>query len=248
MRKKEEEKKEGEATLLQELCGADAELYAFLSVHLYETPSAAISQKNLDILTAEAEDSGAFRQALDKAIFEGTQNPGERERYIGAIQDLASKTMRTMERERETAEKEGLTDLVASLGRGIENQKVASSRAEDILIVASKFYAEKEVALGEDVRRAERRKHEQGAEREEKKILNAEEAARKARRRARRGMTRGERREAQKEDKRDKVVAHERKEAREQEKQEAGKEDQRIGELEKEGREARKRERRGNAS
>jgi hypothetical protein len=248
MRKTEEEKKGKEATLLQELCGADAELYACLSVHLYETPLTAISQKDLDVLTAEAENSGAFRRAVDKAIFESAQNPGERERYIGAIQDLASKTMRAMERERETAEKEGLTDLAASLGRGIEDQRVISNRTEDILTVASKFYAEKSVALDEDERRKVRNKHRKGAEREEKKILEAEKAARETRRQARRGMTRGERREAKKQEKREKLAAEERKEARGQEKQEAEEEDRRIGELEKEGREARREERRGNAS
>jgi len=248
MRKKEEEKKEKEATLLQELCGADAEMYACLSVHLYETPLTGISQKDLDTLTAEAENSGAFRRALDKAIFEGAQNPGERERYIGAIQDLASKTMRAMERERETAEKEGLTDLAASLGRGIENHKVMSNRAEDILVVASKFYAEKAVTRDEDERREARQKHRTGAERDEGRIVETEKAAREARRQARRGMTRGERREAKKQDKRERLAAEERKKARGQEKQEAEKEDRRIGELEKEGREARKEERRGDAS
>jgi hypothetical protein len=248
MRKKEEEKKGKEATLLQELCGADAELYACLSVHLYETPLTAISQKDLDVLTAEAENSGAFRRAVDKAIFEGAQNPGERERYIGAIQDLASKTMRAMERERETLEKEGLTDLAASLGRGIEDQKVISNRAEDVLIVASKFYAEKLVSLGEEERRKARSKHRKGAEREERRIVEAEKAARETRRQARRGMTKGERREAKKQDKREKLAAEERKEARGREKQEAEEEDRRIGDLEKEGRDTRREERRGDAS
>jgi hypothetical protein len=246
MRKKEE--KEKEETLLQELCGADAELYACLSVHLYETPLSAISPKDLDILTAEAEESGAFRRALDKAIFEGAQNPGERETYIKAIQDLASKTMRAMERERETAEKEGLTDLAASLGRGIENQKLIGKRAEDILLVARKFYAEKLLERGEEERRGMRRDHRKEAEREEKRILEVEETDREARRQARRGMTKGERREAKKQDKREKLAAEERKEARKQDRQESDREDRRIEELEKEGREARKEERRGDAS
>lgn len=248
MRKKEEEKREGAETLLQELCGADAELYACLSFHLYETPLRAISEKDLDVLTAEAEKSGAFRRALDKAIFEGAQNPGERERYIKAIQDIASKTMHAMERERETAEKEGLADLAASLGRGIENQKVMSQRAEDILVVGSKFYAEKLLELGETERREDRRKLSQEAEREEKRIVETETGAREARRQARKGMTRSERREAKKQDKREKRAAEERKEARGQKKQEAEREDRRIGELEEEGREARREKRRGNAS
>jgi len=248
MRKKDEEKGKERETLLQELCGADAELYACLSVHLYETPLRAISEKDLDILTAEGEKSGAFRQALDKAIFEGAQNPGERERCIKAIQDIASKTIRVMERQRETAEKEGLADRAASLGRGIENQKVMSKRAEDMLIVASKFYAEKLLEQGENERREERKKHHKEVEREEKRIDEDEKAARETRRQARRGMTRSERREAKKKDKREERAAEERKEARGQKKQEAEREERRIGELEEEGREARREKRRGNGS
>jgi hypothetical protein len=245
---RKEEEKEKEETLLQELCGADAELYACLSVHLYETPLTAISPKDLDALTAEAENSGAFRRALDKAIFEGAQNPGERERYVKAIQDLACRTMRAMERERETAEKEGLTDLAVSLGRGIENQKLIGKRAEDILVVASKFYAEKLVERGEEERRGMRRDHRKEAEREEKRILEVEEADREARRQARRGMAKVERREAKKQDKREKLAAEERKEARKQDRQESDRQDRRIEELEKEGRAARKEQRRGDAS
>ena len=245
MRKEEEEERGKEATLLQELCGADAELYRCLSVHLYETPLSAISRKDLETLTAEAEDSGGFRRALDKAIFEGAQNPGERERYIKAIQDLALKNMRAMEGERETAEKEGLTDLAASLGRGIESQKTIGERAEDILIVASKFYAEKMLELGEDEKRQTRRKDRKEAEREDRRILEAEKADRQARRLARREMTRGERREAKKQEKREAQAAEESKKARRQKRQEAEREERRIGEMEKEGREARREKRKG---
>ena len=243
--RKEEEERGKEATLLQELCGADAELYGCLSVHLYETPLSAISQKDLETLTAEAENSGDFRRALDKAIFEGAQDPGERERYIKAIQDLASKTIRAMERERETAEKEGLAELVASLGRGIENQKVIRERAEDILVVASKFYAEKMLELGEDEKRQTRRKDRKEAEREDRRILEAEKADREAKKVARREMTRRERREAKKQEKREALAAEERKKARRQKRQEAETEDRRIGEMEEEGREARRDKRKG---
>ncbi|UCG66281.1 MAG: hypothetical protein JSW12_04430, partial [Deltaproteobacteria bacterium] len=59
MWKKKEEKKE--ESLLKELCGDDAKLYDFLSRYLYENPLAAISKKDLDILTEEAEKSGDFR-------------------------------------------------------------------------------------------------------------------------------------------------------------------------------------------
>lgn len=245
MREKEEER---EATLLQELCGADTELYGCLSVHLYETPLSAISQKGLDALTAEAENSGGFRRALDKAIFEGSQNPEEREKYIRVVQELASKTMRAMERERETAQKEGLSDLAATLESGIEKQKIMGTRAEDILIVASKFYAEKMLELGEGERRETRRKDRKGAEREDRKILEAEKTDRASRRLARKGMARGKRREAKKEEKREAVAAEERKEARRRQTQEAEREDRRIGEMEKEAREARREKTRGDAS
>lgn len=152
-KKKEEEKEEN---LLKELCGDDAKLYAFLGQYLYMTPLAAISKKELDILTEEAEKSGNFRPAVDKAIFEAAQNPGERERYIKVIQNLASKTIHATEQKRETVEKEGLTDQAASLGRRIENQKFMSERAEDIIDVASKFYNEQLLELGENVRREAR--------------------------------------------------------------------------------------------
>jgi len=80
MWEKKEDKKE--ESLLKELCGDDAKLYDFLSYYMYEHPLEAISKKDLDILTEEAERSGNFRPAVDKAIFEAAQKPGERERYI----------------------------------------------------------------------------------------------------------------------------------------------------------------------
>ena len=250
MRKKQEEnkeeKQEKEQTLLQELCGTDANLYAVLSMYLYETPLAAISNKDLDILTEEAEKSGNFRPALDKAIFEGAQNPGERERYIKVIQDLASKTIHATEQEKETVEKEGLTDHAASLGRRIEDQKFMSERAEDILIVASKFYSEKFVELGENTRREAREQARKEAEREEKRTGDLEKAGREARKEARREMGRAEKREAEKQDKREELAAEERKEGREEERKETEREEKRIGELEEAGREARREERRGN--
>ena len=246
MRKEKEEKKEKEETLLQELCGTDANLYAVLSTHLYETPLAAISKKDLDILTEEAERSGNFRPALDKAIFEGAQNPGERERYIKVIQNLASKTIHATEQEKETVEKEGLTDQAASLGRRIENQKFMSERAEDIISVASKFYNEKLVELGENARREARGEARKEAEREEKRTGELEKAGREARKTARREMEGEEKREAEKQDKREELAAEERKEARGEERKETEREEKRTGELEKAGREARKEERRGN--
>ena len=68
-----------------------------------------------------------------------------------------------MEKERGKIEKEGLTDQAASLGRRIENEKCMSERAKDIINVASKFYNEIFVELGENIRREAR-----GEEREKK--------------------------------------------------------------------------------
>jgi len=186
-KKKEEKKEEKEESLLKELCGDDAKLYDFLSNYLYLNPLAAISKKDLDILTEEAEKSGNFGPAVDKAIFEATQNPGERERYIKVIQNLASKTIHATEQEKEKVEKEGLTDRAASLGRRIENQKFMSERAEDIINVASKFYNEKLMELGENVRREARGEERKEAEREESRTEELEKAGREARKKERRG-------------------------------------------------------------
>jgi hypothetical protein len=188
MRKKKEEKKEEkEESLLKELCGDDAKLCDFLSKYMYEDPLAAISKKDLDILTEEAERSGDFRPAVDKAIFEAAQNPGERERYVKVIQNLAPKTIHATEQEKERVEKEGLTDRAAELGRRIEDQKFMSERAEDIINVASKFYNEKLVELGENVRREARVEERRESEREERRIGELEKAGREARKKERRG-------------------------------------------------------------
>ena len=213
---------------------------------MYEHPLAAISKKDLDILTEEGERSGNFRPAVDKAIFEAAQKPGERERYIKVIQNLASKTIHAMEQEKEKVEKEGLTDRAADLGRRIEYQKFMSERPEDIINVASKFYNEKLVELGENVRREARGEERKKAEREGWKTEELEKAGREARKKERREMGREEKREAKKQDKRGDLAAKERKEARGEERKEAEREELKTGELEKAGREARKKERREN--
>jgi hypothetical protein len=242
MGKKKEEVKEEvkEESLLKELCGDDAKLHDFLSNYLCLDPLAAISRKGLDILTEEGGKSGDFRPAVDKAIFEGAQNPGERERYIKIIQTLALKTIHATEQEIEKTEKEGLIDRAATLGRRIEQQKFMSERAEDIINIASKFYNERLVELGENERREERKREKQVAEGEEWRTAELEKDARK---KERRGMGRGERREAEKQEKRDELAAEE---ARGEARIEAEKEEQRIGEMENAEREARKKERRGN--
>jgi hypothetical protein len=246
LKKKEEKKEEKEESLLKELCGDNAKLYDCLSYYMYEHPLAAISKKDLDILTEEGERSGNFRPAVDKAIFEAAQKPGERERYIKVIQNLASKTIHAMEQEKEKVEKEGLTDRAASLGRRIEQQKFMSERTEDIINVASKFYNEKLVELGENVRREARGEERKKAEREGWKTEELEKAGREARKKERREMGREEKREAKKQDKREDLAAKERKEARGEERKEAEREELKTGELEKAGREARKKERREN--
>ena len=126
-------------------------------------------------------------RSLKKAIFEAAQNPGEREGYVRVIQNLASKTIHAMKQEKEKAEKEGLTDQAASLGRRIENQKFMSERAEDIINVASKFYNEKLVELGENVRREARGKERGEAKRKEERTEELEKAGREARKKERRG-------------------------------------------------------------
>ena len=187
MWKKKEDKKEDkkEESLLKELCGDDAKLYNFLSNYLYLNPLAAISKKDLDILTEEAEKSGNFRPAVDKAIFEAAQNPGERDRYINVIQNLAWKTIHTTEQEKEKIAKEGLTDRAASLGRRIENEKFLSERAEDIINVASKFYNEILVELGENLRREARGEEIRRAEGEERSTEEQAKAGRETRKKER---------------------------------------------------------------
>ncbi len=247
MWKKKEEKKEEvkEEDLLKELCGDDAKLYDFLSNYLFLDPLAAISKKSLDILTEEGVKSGDFRPAVDKAIFEGAQKPGERERYIKVIQNLALKTIHATEQEKGRAEIEGLTDRAAFLGKRIENQKFMSERAQDIISVASKFYNETLVELGESERREERKEKREKDKAEEWRIAGMEKKGREARKKEEREMGREERREAEKQDKREELAAEERKEARVEERGEAEREEQRIKEMEKAEQEARKNERRG---
>ena len=247
MRKKKEEKKEEKKeNSLKEFCGDDAELYDCLRNYLYENPLAAISKKDLDILTVEAEKSGKFRPAVDKAIFEAVQNPGERERYVKVVQSLASKTLLAMGQEKQKAEKEGSVDRAASLEKRIEYQELMINRTEDILNVASQFYNEKLVEQGEIERRGTREKERQGTEMQGTRIEKREEALRQGRKKERKKMGRAEKKEAKKQDKIEGLEAAERKEAREEKKQEIKMEEKSIEETEKAGREARKKERSGN--
>jgi hypothetical protein len=240
-KKKEEEKEEKEKSLLKELCDNDVKLCDFLGYYMYERPIEAISKKGLDILTEEAEISGDFGPAVDKAIFEATQTPGERERYIKIIQNLASKTIPVMKQKKENADKERLNDWGASLERKIEHQKFLIERTHDIITIASKFYAEKLVEQRENVRRESKRVERMEAEREEWKTEELEKAGREARRKERGEMGKEEKKEAKKQDKKDELAAQERKEAR----IEAEREEWRTQELEKAEREERRKERKG---
>ena len=244
MRAQNEENRE--KTLLEELCGDDTLLYALLRSYLYRTPLAAISGKELDTLIEEAEESGNFRPAIDKAIFEGSQSPGERGRYVQVIRNLASKTVDAAEQAKERQEREGHTERAASLDRRIEDHRLMSERADEVLDVAAKFYGERLVERGENAEREARQGKRKQLEREERAITKREERDRDAGRKERRKMTRGERRQAKKQEKLEAVAAEGRRRAREEERAEAAREEKRIREREEEDREARRKDRTGN--
>ncbi|MDH5439204.1 MAG: hypothetical protein OEY31_01190 [Candidatus Bathyarchaeota archaeon] len=202
-RKVEEKKVKKEESLLKELCRDDSELYDVLASLLYLDPIAAISRTDLEILIEETEKSVKdlgyemarlkYRQVMDKALFEASQNPEERSRYIKVIKDLVSKIVSATEKAKEKVEKNGLTDKAASLERRIHNFIFISERIEDVINVASHFYNERLVILGEKGRREERReeRREMGreereeAELEEMRIVGREEAGRERRRKGR---------------------------------------------------------------
>ena len=199
-KKKEKQKEEKEESLLKELCGDDAELYDFLGRTLYLDPMAAISKKDLEILIEEAEKNikdknyeearRKYILAVDKAIFEATQNPGERDRYIKLIQDLASKAAKVTEKVKEKLQKEGSADYASSLEGRIKNYEFMSERIEDVLRIASLFYNERleELGAGErrEARRGERREAEREDKREEKEAGEKREARREEGREAER--------------------------------------------------------------
>jgi len=241
---REQEEEERQKTLLEELCGADRPLYAVLSSYLYHTPLAAISKKDLDTLIKEAEESEDFRLAIDKAIFEGTQNPEGRERHVEIIRNLALRATDAAEQARQKREKEGLSERAASLGRRVEDYRFMSERTGDILAVASEYYSERLLESDESVRREARHAGRMQSKREEQATGKREEGERAARRRERRKMSRGERREAKKREKIENAAAEDRRRGREEKRSEAEEEERRIGDLEKTAREARRAERR----
>ncbi|MDH5451058.1 MAG: hypothetical protein OEX77_09235 [Candidatus Bathyarchaeota archaeon] len=223
-KKKEKKREEKEEDLLKELCGDDAKLYDFLGRTLYLDPMAAISKKDLELLIEEAEKSikdGNYEEAIrkyrvvvEKAIFEATQNPEERGRYIKVIQDLASKIMHATEKAKEKAEKEGLTDHAASLEKNIEHYKFVSKRIDDVVNVAAHFYNEKLAMLGDVDRREARREKIRAMETEATRESRGEAERREARREVRKEMGSEARREAEKEEKRVEERGEEQREAR----------------------------------
>jgi len=243
-------KEEREKSLLEELCGDDAKLYDLLSRSLYLDPIAAIPNMDLESLIEEAEKSvkdedyreasPKYMRAIDKAIFEATQNLGEKSRYIRVIQDLASKTVKVTEKLKEIVENEVPTDYSSNArsrfeGR-IKKYEFLSERIEDVIKIASLFYNEKLEVLRASGRREDRRQERQEARRKEE----IEDEKSKERREARRkDMGRWERWKAER---KDKGKEKERVEARRKEAIEAERKENRIDERETEKRRKKRRE------
>jgi hypothetical protein len=249
-KKKEEKKEEKEENWLKELCGDDAKLYDLLSKSIYLDPIAAISKTDLKILVEEAEKSikeedyekamQKYGTAVDKAIFEVTQNPGEIGRYIKVIQDLTSKTAKVGEKAKEKREKEGFAS--PSLEGRIKHYELMSERVEDVIKIASLFYNERLEELGANGRREARRQERRDADGKEEMEDRKATERREARGEERKQMGRGERKEAEKRDKGEEKKERERREARGEERKEAEREEKRTGEEEKGKREAKRKE------
>ena len=232
-RRRKTKKGEKEEFLLKQLCGDDAELYDVLGLYLYEDPVGAISRQDLDILIGEAEKSfkdedyrearQRYMRAMDKAIFEATQNPGEKGRYNVVIQDLASKTVKATEKVREIVEKEGPADYASSarslLEGSIKRFEFLSKRSEDVTRIASLFYNERLEELGSMGRREARRQERRDADVREE--IEDKEASKRREERGeeRKEMGRGERRGAEKEDKEEEKKQRERRNARKKKEQ-----------------------------
>ncbi len=206
MQKKEEQ----EEDLLKELCAGDAKLLAVLGRMLYFNPNVAISSKDLKLLLKEAEASikdGNYEEAIrkyrvvvDKAIFEVTQNPEERGKYINFIQDLASKTISATEEVKEKSKKNGFTDHVDSLEKKIEHYKFVNKRIDDVVNVATHFYNERLAMLDDEKRRKSSRGKIQAVKVEAAIETKKESDRREERRKARKEMGRKERHEAEEEE------------------------------------------------
>jgi len=234
-------KKQEESTgnLLKELCGADAELHAFLSRSLYESPLAAVSKQDLELLIAEAEKSGEYGPALDKVVFENSQNLGEQDRYAGILQDLATKAIAATESEIDGMDKTAPSVRIDALSKRIEAWRFMIERAEDILDVAAKFYAERLLEWEQGKGKKEREQQRRRAENEEQGIKKREKRERSARKRARRKMGWAERRDARKQERRERVAAEERSAERAEERKQAARDEVMIEESERAERQVR---------
>jgi hypothetical protein len=247
-------KEEKEEDLLKVLCGNDTELYSLLSRYLYADPSVAVFKRDLGVLIEDAEKSlneenyreamAKYQLTVDKAVFDATQNPGEKDRYVGVIQDLVSKTAKVTEKLKEKLEKEGLVDYASSLGGRIKNYRFMSERIEDVVRIASLYYKERLEELGAEERIEAREKGRYGADREEEKEKEAAKARREARKEEIKKMGKGERREAEREDRIQEQREKEKREAKREEREVTEREEDRVEREEGGKREARRKERR----
>ena len=240
----EQQHEERGQTLLEEMCGADKPLYAVLSWYLYRNPLEAVSKKDLDILIEEAEKSGRFRPAIDKAIFEGTQNLEEREKHVEVLRNLTARAVRAAELALDSEKERGLDARASSLASSIEDYRFMSERAADVMAVASEYYKERLLEFEANVRREVRQAERKQSERNEQVTSQREEGERAAARRERKKMGRGERREARRQAKIENAAAKDRREARREKNSEAEAEERAIEETEQAAREARKEKRR----
>lgn len=242
MRSEREEKKP-EQTLLQELCGADESLYTLLRSYLYHKPLAAISKKDLDSLVAEAERTGDYRQAIDKAVFQGAQTHEQEGKPVEVVRRIATQAMHAAEQSRDRQEKEGLSERAASMQRKVDEYRLMAERAAEVLAIASQYYGERLIESDEDARREARDDKRRRTEREERVTREREAQERTTRRQKRKRMSWGERREAKSRAKMEDKAAEKERESREKERAQVEREEQRIEEEEKKSREARKRDR-----
>ena len=250
MSKKEEKYQD----LLVALCGNDVEMYRLLTRHLYIDPAVATLKNDLGILTEQAEKSinegnlqeamDRYQLAVDKALFDATQNPGEKDRYVAVIKDLASKTTDVTKKLKEELEKEGLVGYASSLEGRIGDYRFMTERIDDVIKTASLFYNERleELKAGEMREAKEKERHK--AAREEEKQEEKEKEASKERREERKQMGRDERREAKRKDKKEEKREKEKRETRKEEREATEIEEDKKQREEDEKREARRKERR----
>jgi hypothetical protein len=147
------QKEKKEEDLLKEQCGDDTELYAFLCHTLYVDPTSAISKSDLAVLIDEAEENVRdenygdalrnYQRAVNKAIFQATQKPGEKSKYVKIVRELAPKTAEVIEKVKEKAEREGLDERARYLEKEIKNYGFLTERIQDVIKIASLYYQER---------------------------------------------------------------------------------------------------------